>query len=142
SIYVPPNAPMPARTIVDHPDIIKYVAQWGRVGDLGYTLMDHQTPIGAAWLRLFCEANHGYGFIAPDIPELTIALRPSYRGRGLGTRLLTHLLQAARPHYATVSLSVSRDNPALRLYQRFGFEAVGSHHTALTMQLVLSDRRF
>lgn len=142
AIHVPPNAPMPSRAIVDHPDIIKYIEHWGRPGDLGYTLSNYKTPLGAAWLRLFSATNPGYGFIAPHIPELTIALRPTYRGQGLGTRLLTHLLRAARPHYPAVSLSVSRNNPAVRLYQRLGFTTVGSTGPALTMQLDLAEMPF
>jgi hypothetical protein len=31
-------------------------------------------PIGAAWLRLMPVHDSGYGFVAPDVPELSIAV--------------------------------------------------------------------
>ena len=53
------------------------------------------------------------------IPELTIAVRPGERGRGIGSALLTALLDEARAReLPALSLSVSERNPALRLYER------------------------
>jgi ribosomal protein S18 acetylase RimI-like enzyme len=57
---------------------------------------------------------------------------PGYRGQGLGTRLLAELL-AAPAARGPVSLSVSADNPARRLYERFGFRPVGVAGDAVTM---------
>jgi ribosomal protein S18 acetylase RimI-like enzyme len=53
---------------------------------------------------------------------MDIALLPEYRGRGIGTAILRSLLQAAGRACKTVSLHVEPNNPALRLYQRLGFE--------------------
>jgi ribosomal protein S18 acetylase RimI-like enzyme len=64
---------------------------------------------------------------------LTIALAPEFRGRGIGTELLSRLMAEAKNRYHAVSLSVSADNPALRLYRRFGFEIVASSGYSLTM---------
>jgi ribosomal protein S18 acetylase RimI-like enzyme len=49
---------------------------------------------------------------------------PEYRGQGIGTALLEQMLEAARKLYPAISLSVSPNNQALRLYQRMGFEIV------------------
>jgi hypothetical protein len=43
------------------------------------------------------------------------------------------LLDRARPLHSAVSLSVSRDNPALRLCRRFGFQVVGAEGGSITM---------
>ncbi len=58
---------------------------------------------------------------------------PEYRGKGIGTTLLMHLLQAASVEYKSVSLSVSLDNPALRLYERIGFQRLDASDTSITM---------
>jgi ribosomal-protein-alanine N-acetyltransferase len=58
---------------------------------------------------------------------LTIGVRPELQGRGVGATLLTALLdEAAVRDCAEVYLDVRADNDrARRLYERFGFTAVG-----------------
>jgi ribosomal protein S18 acetylase RimI-like enzyme len=53
---------------------------------------------------------------------MDIALLPEYRGQGLGTAILHDWLAAAERAHKTISLHVEPNNPALRLYQRLGFE--------------------
>jgi ribosomal protein S18 acetylase RimI-like enzyme len=87
---------------------------------------------------LFEEDEPGYGFVDDSTPELTIAIVPSRRGRGLGEELLTALLEQARSEgYGRISLSVEPDNPALRLYEQHGFARVGERGGALVMQAEL-----
>jgi ribosomal protein S18 acetylase RimI-like enzyme len=63
-----------------------------------------------------------------------MAVLPPYRDQGVGTALLAQLFAEAMPRFDAVSLSVSASNPALRLYERFGFLAVGeAAHGSLTM---------
>jgi len=130
AIHVPEGHPTPSRDILKAPDIAKYVQGWGRAGDTGLIAIDEAgEPIGAAWLRMFTKENPGYGYVADDIPELTMALLPQVRGKGVGTRLLRELLAAN----AVVSLSVDPDNAAIKLYQRLGFREVGVSGTSVTM---------
>ena len=72
----------------------RYVAGWGRRGDNALVAIDEFQPVGAAWYRLFEAEEPGYGFVDEETPELTIAIVPSRRGRGLGERV-AHV--AARP---------------------------------------------
>lgn len=135
ALYVPPeDEPLP-RNIILQPELAKYVENWQPDRDLGAisVLETDRTPVGAAWLTLFNQSNPGYGYINERTPELTIAVLPEYRGRGIGTKLLTQLLSQAKNHYYQVSLSVSLDNPALRLYRRLGFQAIAKHSNSLTM---------
>jgi ribosomal protein S18 acetylase RimI-like enzyme len=60
-----------------------------------------------------------------SLPELAAAVEPDYLGRGVGTRLLAAYLELARSRFPAVTLSVRADNPAVRLYQRAGFEVTG-----------------
>lgn len=96
-------------------------------------LKDSQLPVGAAWLRLFKSSNKGFGYVNDETPELTIAVLPDYRSQGIGSQLLTQLFETAQLCYSAVSLSVSPDNPALRLYRRFGFEVMGQGGNSLTL---------
>ena len=118
--------------------VSRYVEGWGRPGDRVLVLIEGFQPVGAAWYRLFTEAQPGYGFVDERTPELTIAVVPSRRGRGYGAELLESLLAQAREDgYAGVSLSVEPDNPALHLYERHGFEKIEERGGALVMRAAL-----
>lgn len=136
ALYIPSGASPLPRDIILRPELAKYYQDWGWEGDRGLiaALEQSQIPVGAAWLRLFASNNPGYGYIDDHTPELSIALLPKYRGQGIGTKLLTELLDQARSSYSAVSLSVLLDNPALRLYRRFGFEVFEQHDNSLTMK--------
>ncbi len=58
---------------------------------------------------------------------LNLCVRPASQRRGLGRRMLTHLLELARRRRAeTVCLEVRLSNlPAYQLYQSMGFKGVG-----------------
>lgn len=109
-----------------HPIVPRYLEGWGRGGDLGVVAVDDDTEelVGAAWLRRLTGGASGYGYIDDDTPELAIAVHPRQRGHGVGGRMLRALLDAAAGTFPAVSLSVRSDNPALRLYERVGFEVV------------------
>ena len=59
-----------------------------------------------------------------EIRLIDIALLPAARGAGIGTRLLHDLLDEAVAAQKPIRLHVEKFNPALRLYQRFGFVSV------------------
>lgn len=113
----------------------RYLEGWGRPGDVALIAETNGKPIGAAWYRLFPQAAPGYGFIDESTPELSLAVSPDHRRRGVGSALLDALLQRAkRDGHAAVSLSVEADNPAFHLYETHGFERVEKVQGAWTMQ--------
>lgn len=143
ALYVPPgHEPFPAE-VVNEPEIARYVVDWGTPGDHGFAAVEQSTSrdVGAVWIRLFSGPNKGYGYVADDIPELSIALLPQYRNQGIGTDLLNRLIDETRHQYRALSLSVSTDNPAARLYRRLGFEVVEQTGTSLTMKRDLAAAR-
>jgi len=91
-------------------------------------------PVGAAWYRTYTAMSHGHGFVAENVPELSIAVVASRRGEGIGRRLLLGLVEASiaqgRP---ALSLSVNEDNPARDLYESVGFQPVEHHGITWTM---------
>jgi ribosomal-protein-alanine N-acetyltransferase len=68
-----------------------------------------------------------YWLVHDELHLLNLAAHPDHRRRGIGTRLMRHLLAVARGHGCRyVTLEVRRGNHAAQaLYQRHGFEAVG-----------------
>lgn len=81
------------------------------------------TVVGACWVRTTEE----YGHIDASTPSFSISLYKEHRGRGIGTALMKHMLEdLRRAGYARASLSVQKENPALRLYGRLGFRIVGN----------------
>jgi GNAT superfamily N-acetyltransferase len=142
AIYVGKGETPPAREIVQRPELAQYVQGWGRPHDLGFAAVDEtsQAVIAAAWQRLWRGDERGFGYVNEETPELSVAVLPEHRGRGIGTALVTRLLDAARTRYGVVSLSVAEENPALRLYERLGFKVVGRSGTSLTMKKGLEQR--
>jgi ribosomal protein S18 acetylase RimI-like enzyme len=110
-----------------NPFLTKYVAHWGKPGDLGVLAYEVGTleSVGAAWLRVFVGAEKSCAAIEDGTPELAIAVAPSYIGRGVGAQLLTQLLALAATTYPAMYLNVRATNPAKRLYERFGFVVIG-----------------
>jgi ribosomal protein S18 acetylase RimI-like enzyme len=105
------------------PDLERYLCGWGREGDVGRIATDGQRPVGAAWLRLFTrDETHLVTYVAPDVPELAIAVEPDRTGQGVGSLLLESLLgEADADGVPAIVLSARSDNPAVELYRRFGF---------------------
>jgi GNAT superfamily N-acetyltransferase len=104
-----------------------YIAGWPRDTDLGVIADADSLPIGAAWLRFFPAADPGYGFVAADVPELTIGVALQWRGRGVGRALLRAVAEHARlTGVRQISLSVERKNFAQRLYLSEGYQIVDS----------------
>lgn len=134
ALFVTPGEPPLPEDIVELPEIARYVRDWGQPNDLGFAAVDHKGEmIGAAWLRLLTGRGRGYGHVDDQTPELSMALQEERRGKGIGTRLLERVFDAASEKYATVSLSVSVENPAVRLYRRFGFVTVSESSGSITM---------
>jgi GNAT superfamily N-acetyltransferase len=128
----------PIEDVLADPAVRLYLEDWGRPGDVGFVAEDTSGRRGgAAWYRLFTTHRHGYGFVCPDVPEVSMGLQRSWRGLGLGRSLLGSLhavaLDAGVPR---LSLSVEVSNVrAIRLYKRFGYVARGSVGTARTMEV-------
>lgn len=86
---------------------------------------DDGAAVGVVWLLFLPAADAGYGFVAADVPELSLCVWSGYRGRGLGRLLLSAALGEARERgIARVSLSTEDGNPSVVLYRALGFEPV------------------
>ena len=131
AIYLPEGVEPPPRSVVDLPELQIYVTDFGtQPGDHCLVAEVERKVIGAAW----CRIMEDYGHIDNDTPSLAISLLPEYRGQGTGTQLLNALLLLLRENgYQRASLSVQKENPALRLYQRAGFRILAEKGTEYLM---------
>ncbi len=69
-----------------------------------------------------------------EIRIMDLALLPAHRGQGIGTHLLRDLIQEAAETGKSLSIHVERHNPALRLYQRLGFQLLEDKGIYLLLQ--------
>ncbi|CAN5840269.1 MAG: GNAT family N-acetyltransferase [Actinomycetota bacterium] len=123
----------PAQVLAD-PQLAHYVQGWGGPEDLGVIAEIGGRPVGAAWIRRFPADDPGYGFVAEDVPELSIAVVAGWRGRGIGSALLEVMAEAASSRgVGAICLSVETANPARVLYTSHGFREVSSAQGSVTM---------
>jgi GNAT superfamily N-acetyltransferase len=102
-----------------------YISGWPRDTDLGVIAEASGERLGAAWLRFHPASDPGYGFVAADVPELTIGVAVPWRGRGVGRVLLCAIAdQALAAGIRQISLSVERKNFAQKLYLAEGYQIV------------------
>lgn len=121
----------PPREIVRQPEYARHVEGWGRAGDTGFVAYDAEQKdelLGAVWFRL---PPGGGG--EETMPELAFTVKSGHRKRGIGAALLTQLVKA-NPQYSAVTISAGANNPAVRLYERFGFKIVQQSDRAVTMR--------
>ena len=122
AIFISVGEELPPREIIFHPEIYKYIENFGGKDDCGVVAEQDEKIIGAAWTRII----GGYGFIDNDTPELAISVLPEWRGQAVGTKLMEFLFtELQKRGYKHTSLSVQKDNPAVRFYLRLGYKITG-----------------
>lgn len=127
--WSPEWKPKSRRRVLSDPRTAHYIAGWPRDTDIGVVAEAASERVGAAWVRYFPSGDRGYGFVAPDVPELTIGVAAPWRGRGVGRALLRAVAEsAADAGVRRISLSVERKNFARGLYRSEGYAVVDASH--------------
>jgi ribosomal protein S18 acetylase RimI-like enzyme len=135
----PGTTPRTVSEVMAAPELARYIRGWPREGDVG-VVAEVDRPTGAAWWRFLPSDDPGYGFVDAATPEISIGVVEQARGQGQGRLLLEALIEEGLElGLHGLSLSVESDNPAKRLYQRHGFQAVGGVGGSVTMVLALSS---
>ncbi|HEX6390541.1 MAG TPA: GNAT family N-acetyltransferase, partial [Solirubrobacteraceae bacterium] len=70
---------------------------------------------------------------ADAIHLVDIALLPAARGRGIGTQLISALMDEARAAALPLTLAVFPDSRARSLYERLGFTETAAEGAQITM---------
>ena len=69
-----------------------------------------------------------------EIRLIDIALLPEHRNRGIGKTFLEELLKEGQQKGLPVRIHVEHNNPALRLYERLGFQKVTENGVYFLME--------
>lgn len=106
-------------------ELTGYIEGWCGLGHVGVVAETATGPVGAAWLRRLDETDSSNPvYVSAGVPELAIAVQPGMEGGGIGSALLSELLESVSGRFPGVVLSARADNPAITLYERFGFSKV------------------
>lgn len=122
AVFVPEGVSSPPRSIINQPELQIYITGFGKKkDDIGLVAEVDHKAVGAVWVRIMDD----YGHIDEDTPSLAISLYKEYRGLGIGTALMKDMLRILKDRgYQQASLSVQKENYAVKLYQKTGFEVV------------------
>lgn len=125
AIYVPEGfvGEIPRSVVFEDPKCRAAFEGFGTLADdRAVIAVVDEKVVGACWVRTTDE----YGHIDDETPAFSISLLAPYRGRGIGSAMMRQMLDELREAgYPRASLSVQKENPALRLYERLGFRIVG-----------------
>ncbi len=89
AIFVPEGVSAPPKEIIYQPELQVYLNDFGkRKGDAGLVAEADGKIIGAVWVRIMND----YGHIDDETPSFAISLYKEYRNNGIGTALMTKML--------------------------------------------------
>jgi len=92
--------------------------------DLGVYAMVDAEVAGAIWSRRLSDYHNSKAFIDNNTPVLNIAVKPTFRSKGVATAMMEQFLQEAATLYDALSISVPKRAEAISFFEKFGFEIV------------------
>ncbi len=119
----------PMSNMAEVQESIKIWKHYGRRGN-AYTAEVGHKPAGMAILYVNT-------FKKPSRQALfAIVVGDKFRGKGIGTKLMKHLMHEAKHTYGiyNLHLEVYETNPAVSLYKRLGFTEYGVHENFMREQ--------
>jgi len=139
AIYQPDENNLIPRTVLEIPEVNAYIKEFGTQKDDYCLVADCDGRIvGAVWVRVISKTIKGYGYIDNETPEFAISLFKEYRNQGLGTRLMSAMIEHLRKRgYKQTSLNVKKENYAIKLYEKMGFEVISEDEEDYLMLLNL-----
>lgn len=110
------------KTLQEFPQLEIFSRHYGLSNrDLGlYALMGH-TIAGAVWLRQLKKSDYANAYVDDETPVLNIAIKPEFRGIGVGSAMLEQLFLEAGALYKQISVSVLKNEALIGYFERFGF---------------------
>lgn len=139
AIYQPDEENPIPRSIVKVPEVYAYIKDFGKLKDDYCFVADFNGKIiGAVWVRIINGEIKGYGNIDDETPEFAISLFKEYRNKGIGTMLMDKMIDYLRKRgYKQTSLNVKKENYAVKLYKKLGFELIEESKNDYLMLLKL-----
>lgn len=121
------------RSVVDNPELRIYIEDFGRKPqDFALCAEVDNAIVGAVWVRDI----PAYGHVADGVPEFAVSVLKAHRGKGIGSRMMMEMLKHLRAvGCPRASLAVQKDNYALRMYQKCGFQIIGENDEEYIMDI-------
>lgn len=137
AIFIPEGVEPPPRSIIELSELQLYIRGFGaEKDDICFVAEVGNKIVGAVWVR---DMND-YGHIADGVPSFAISLYKEYRGFGIGTDLMTTMLNELKDRgYTRASLAVQKANYAVNLYKKVGFRIVGENDEEYIMEYRSND---
>ena len=135
AIFIPEGVTPPPKSIINSPELQVYVKGFGeQPHDTALVAEAEGKVVGAVWVRVMND----YGHIDDDTPSFAISLYKEYRGFGIGTALMSAMLDVLKENgYKRASLAVQKENYALKLHLKAGFEIIGENEEEYIMLIRL-----
>lgn len=125
AIFIPEGVEAPPREIIFKPELQVYIKNFGSY-DSDYCLVAEvdNKIIGAVWVRIMND----YGHIDDQTPSFAISVFKDFRNMGVGTALMKNMLTLLKEQgYRHASLAVQKENYAVKMYKKVGFEIIGEN---------------
>lgn len=130
AIFIPKGMKRPPKSIIEQPELQVYISDFGKEDDWCLVAEIKGKIVGAVWVRIMND----YGHVDDETPSFAIALYEEYRHLGIGTALMRAMLQLLKDKgYKQTSLSVQKENYAVGMYRKAGFEVVDENETECIM---------
>lgn len=120
AIFIPEGTEPPSKNILEQPELQIYTKNFGMEKyDKAFVAEIDEKIVGAVWVRIMDD----YGHIDDNTPSFAISLFKEYRGLGIGKTLMKTMLDELKVcGYKQASLAVQKENMALNLYKKLGFQ--------------------
>lgn len=140
AIYQPDENNLIPRSVLKIPEIEAYIKDFGSQKDDHCLVAELENEIiGAVWVRIISGKIKGYGYVDDCTPEFAISLFKEYRNRGIGYQLMSAMIKHLhKKGYKQTSLNVKKENFAVKLYKKMGFEIIGEDSEDYLMLLKLN----
>lgn len=130
AIFIPQGMDKPPKSIIKQPELQIYIEDFGKADDACLVAEIKGRIVGAVWTRIMND----YGHIDDEIPSFAISLYEEYRHLGIGTALMEAMLKLLKSKgYKQASLSVQKENYAVNMYRKVGFEVVDENEEEYIM---------
>ena len=142
AIYQPDEENLIPREVIKIPEVYAYIDKFGqKKGDHCFVAEINGEIIGATWTRIIADKIKGYGYIDNQTPEFAISLFKEYREMGIGTQLMYAMIEhLQKSGYKQASLSVQKENYAVRLYENIGFKILKENDSDYLMLLAIGNK--
>jgi len=122
AIFIPEGVFAPPKEIICQPELQVYIENFGnQKDDICLVAETDNKIIGAVWVRIMND----YGHIDDKTPSFAISLYKEYRHCGIGTALMKEMLSVLKQAgYQQASLSVQKENYAVKMYRNLGFQII------------------